>query len=133
MLNPFPGLLDYAILSPFIIRLVLGFIVLNLGFLKLRGERERWTALFRTFLGFGGSFVFLVALVEILAGSLIVVGLFTQVAALAVALLSFVNLYLEMKEDALVKRDFVFYATLFAMSLSLLLTGAGFLAFDLPL
>ena len=46
MLNPFPDLLTYSVLGPFILRLVVGFIFLDLGMLKLREEKGRWLASF---------------------------------------------------------------------------------------
>lgn len=133
MLSLFPSLLDYSLLAPFIIRLVAGLIFLDLGYLKLRRERTRWTDLFNTFLGFGGIFVAIIAAIETVGGLLLIIGLFTQAAALVLAILTFLNLYLEWRDPAFVRRSFVFYLMLFAMTLSLLFSGAGFLAFDLPL
>jgi uncharacterized membrane protein YphA (DoxX/SURF4 family) len=125
--------LDYSLLAPFIIRIVAGLIFIDLGYLKFRKERTRWYGLFNTFLGVGGFFVTLAAAIEIVGGILLFVGLFTQAAALVLAILTWLNLYLEWRDEAFVRRDLVFYAMLFAMTLSLLFSGAGFFAFDLPL
>jgi putative oxidoreductase len=133
MLSIFPSFLDYGLLAPFIIRIVVGLIFVDLGYLKIRKERERWYNLFNTFIGIGGFFVNLIALIEMIGGLLLILGLFTQAAALALALLAFLNLYLEWRDPAFVRRSFVFYPMLFAMTLSLLFSGAGFLAIDLPL
>ncbi len=132
-LSVFPSLLDYGLLAPFLIRIVAGFIFLDLGYLKVKKERERWYNLFNTFIGMGGFLVTLVAVVEMVGGVLLILGLFTQIAALVLALLAFLNLYLEWREPAFIRRSLVFYMMLFAMTLSLLFSGAGFLAFDLPL
>lgn len=131
--NPFPILLDFALLAPFLLRVIVGLIYIDLGYLKLRRENERWETLMKTFLGLGGFAVTLVAFVEMLLGLLLILGLYTQVAALVLALLAFANAYLESKNDAFVKRDIVFHVMLFTMAVSLLFLGAGFLAFDLPL
>jgi len=133
MLSAFPSLLDYGLLAPLIIRVIAGLIFIDLGYLKIRKERERWYNLFNTFLGIGGFFVGLAAFIEFAGGILLVIGLFTQVAALVLAVITWLNLYLEWRDERFVRRSFVFYIMLFAMTLSLLFSGAGFLAFDLPL
>ena len=133
MLNTFPTLLDFGLLAPFLIRIVAGLIFIDLGIFKLTRERKQWTGLFRTFLRAGAGLVNVLALVEIVGGLLLIIGMFTQVSALALGLLTFVNLNLEFKNPAFVRRDFTFYVMLFAMTMSLLFTGAGFFAYDLPL
>ncbi len=134
MLAVFPELLNYQLLAPLILRLVLGFILINLGYAKFKLERERWEIAFEALrLKPKEVFVSAFALVEILGGIALIVGFYTQVAALIFALLTFIELYMEQKEEVLLKRDAVFYLLLFAIALSLLFTGAGFFAFDLPL
>lgn len=133
MLNPFPTLLDFSLLAPLLIRVVAGFIFIDLGFFKLTRERERWHGLYKTFLKLGQPFLAVVAFIELIGGALLIVGMFTQVAALALSIITFSNLYLEWKEPAFVRRDFVFYLMLLTMTASLLVTGAGIFAFDLPL
>ncbi|HEY4490245.1 MAG TPA: DoxX family protein [Candidatus Paceibacterota bacterium] len=134
MLNVFPDLLTYQLLAPFILRVVLGLILLNLGYLKLGAEKTRWETSFETLrLQPKEVLVKLFGFIEILGGIALIAGFYTQVAALVFAVITFIELYIEQKEAALLKRDFVFYLLLFAIALSLLLTGAGFFAFDLPL
>jgi uncharacterized membrane protein YphA (DoxX/SURF4 family) len=133
MLNPFPILLDYQLLSPFLIRIVAGVIFIDLGYFMLTKERERWLALFSDFLKAGKILLNVVAAIEIVGGLMFVVGFLTQYAALALAILSFLNLYLEWIDPVFVRRNFVFHLMLFVMTISLLFSGAGFLAFDLPL
>ena len=48
ILNPFPELLAFGFLAPFILRLLAGLIFIDLGVLKLRSERQRWIASFDT-------------------------------------------------------------------------------------
>src|SRR3989344_279576 len=105
MLNPFPELLMYSLLGPFILRVVVGLIFIDLGFLKFRSEKERWLASFETLrLRPADLLLPIYALLQIVGGALLVIGLWTQVAAL-----------------------------IFIISLSLLLTGAGTYAIDIPL
>jgi len=71
--------------------------------------------------------------VEIVSGVMLILGFYTQIAALVLAILAFIELFAEQKESALVKRDIVFYVFIFAIALSLLFTGAGAFSLDLPL
>jgi len=134
MLNHFPEFLSYGLIAPFILRIVLGYLFINLGYLKLTSEKKRWQIFFegiklRPVLFFLKFF----ACVEIIAGVMLILGLFTQIAALILAILTFGELYIEFKEESLLKRSFVFYLLVFTISLSLLFSGAGFFAFDLSL
>lgn len=134
MLNPFPELLTYASLAPLILRLVLGLIFIDLGALKFRSERERWITTFNTlYLRPADLFVTLYGLLQLLGGALLIVGLWTQVAALVFAIFTGVELYIEWTAKEMLKRNLIFYLLLFVISLSLLFTGAGAFAFDIPL
>ena len=134
MLNPFPELLTYSLLAPFILRVVVGIIFIDLGFLKFRSEKDRWLASFET-LGLRPSdlFVPLYALLQIVGGLLLLIGLWTQVVALAFVIFTGIELYVEWQAREILKRDIVFYMLIFVISLSLLLTGAGAYAIDIPL
>jgi uncharacterized membrane protein YphA (DoxX/SURF4 family) len=134
MLSLFPSLLNYSLLSPFILRVVLGLIVLDLGVLKFRSERKRWISSFDT-LGLRPAdlFVTLYALLQIIGGLLLLIGLWTQGAALAFVIFTGIELYIEWSAKEVLKRDLVFYILLFVISLSILLTGAGAYALDMPL
>ncbi len=134
MLNPFPEFLNYALLAPFLLRVVLGLIFIDLGWLTFKGERGRWKAVFEMLrLRPVSLFVPLYGAIQIAGGLLLLVGLWTQVAALVFAILTFAELYVEWSEGSILKRDISFYILIFVISLSLLLTGAGAYAFDIPL
>ena len=124
----------YTLFGPFILRLVLGLIFLDLGFLKFRSEKQRWIASFET-LGLRPAdlFVPLYGLLQIIGGVLLLIGLWTQVAALVFAIFTGIELYVEWQAREILKRDMVFYVLILAISLSLLLTGAGAYAIDIPL
>ena|SRR3989344_6249330 len=134
MLNPFPELLMYSTLGPFALRVVLGLIFLDLGTLKFKSERERWLASFNT-LGLRPAdlLLSLYAMVEIVGALFLLAGLWTQVAALVFAIFSGTELYIEWRAREILKRDTVFYLLIFSISISLLLTGAGAYAIDIPL
>lgn len=134
ILNTFPDLLTFSILSPFILRVVLGLIVINLGFLKLGKEQSAWQKLFEL-IHFQPSvyFVKLFAFLEIGGGLLLLTGSYTQLTAMVFAVLFFCEAVLEYREETLEKRNLTFYILLFTIALSLIFTGAGAFAFDLGL
>jgi uncharacterized membrane protein YphA (DoxX/SURF4 family) len=134
MLNPFPDLLIYSLLAPFILRVVAGLVFIDLGFLAFKNEKERWLSSISALRVpnpklalkiFGG--------VEIAGGIMFILGFYTQIAALILAFLVFAEVYVEYKDPLILKRNFVFYIMLFVIVLSLLLSGAGAFAIDLPL
>ena len=124
----------YSLLGPFILRVVVGLIFIDLGFLKFRSEKERWLASFETLrLRPADLLLPIYALLQIVGGALLVIGLWTQVAALIFVIFTGIELYVEWKAGEILKRDMVFYLLIFIISLSLLLTGAGTYAIDIPL
>lgn len=133
MLNLFPGLL-IPMLGPVILRLAIGLIFIDLGLLKFRSEKSRWLSSFET-LGIRPAdlFVPVYALLQIMGGILLILGLWTQLAALAFVIFTGIELYVELQAKEILRRDMVFYLLLFIISLSLLLTGAGSYAIDIPL
>ena len=134
MLSIFPELLTYNLLAPFILRVIVGIIFLELGYLKLGKEKPAWNMLFETIhLKPTHLFVTLLAAIEIVAGAFLISGYLTQLAALVMAIILFAEAYVELKDGALLKRDIVFYVLLLVICVSLLFTGAGAFAFDLPL
>lgn len=134
MLNPFPDLLTYGLLAPFILRVVVGLIFVNLGVLVFKNEKERWLDSLSVLKIPNPKIVLkILGAVEIAGGIMLILGFYTQVAALVLALLTFAETYTEYKDPLILKRNFVFYIMLLAITLSLLLSGAGAFAIDLPL
>ena len=134
MLNPFPDLLTYSLLAPLILRLVAGLIFIDLGLIIFKGEKTRWLASFKALrIPKEELAVKIFGAVQIIAGVMFVLGLYTQIAALILALITFAETYIEYKEPVILKRNFVFYILLLTISLSLLFSGAGAFAIDLPL
>ncbi len=134
MLNPFPDLLSFGLAAPLILRLVVGLIFINTGYLKLNKEKKRW-AIFLNAIRVkpAKQLVLLLGLIEMVCGVFLIVGFSTQYVALILLALTIKEWFVEYREDVLVSRDIVFYTLIGAILLSLLLTGAGFIAFDLPL
>ena len=134
MLSVFPELLNYTILAPLILRVVVGVIFVDLGFLKLKGENDRWVASFRA-LGLHPAdlLVLIYGIIQILGGVFLIAGFLTQAVALVFVLLTGLELLIEWRAREVLKRDLVFYLLVFSISLSLMLTGPGAYAIDLPL
>ena len=133
-LNVFPELLFYGGFGPLILRLVLGGIFITTGYLKLNKEEKRWILSLDS-LGIKKSHlvVRLLGAVEMTVGTMLIFGFYTQLAALVIVLISFSEVYIEMREELIIKRSLAFYILTLAIALALMFLGAGFLAFDLPL
>src|SRR3989338_8179914 len=134
MLNTFPYLLSFGLVAPFLLRVVLGFLFINLGRAKFGPEKERWYKSLDP-LSFKSKdfWLNLIGSIEILGGILLIIGLYTQITALIFSILTLAELYIEYREPEVLARNIVFYLLVFVISLYLLFSGAGFWAFDLPL
>lgn len=134
ILTTFPNLLTFGMLSPLILRVVIGFIIIDLGLLKLGKEQASWQELFET-IGFHPAkfLVKTIAYVELIGGLMLLAGAYTQLAAIIFSILFFCEAVLEYREPVLEKRNLTFYILMFTISLSLIFLGAGAFALDLPL
>ena len=117
MLSIFPDLLTYGLLAPFIIRVALGLYVLALA-LRVSAKAVR-----RNDFSF---FVWMRAIPAWIGGLLVISGFATQIGAVILLLWPLAALKLARADRP---------GSLFAliMALSLLFSGAGFFAFDMPL
>lgn len=133
-LSVFPELLTYSHTAPLILRVIVGIIFVDLGWLVFTTEKKAWIDFFET-IHFKPAKLFTKALgiIEIVGGIMLIAGFYTQIAALVFAIILLAECYLETRESALLKRDIVFYVLLLAIIISLLLSGAGAMALDLPL
>jgi len=119
MLSVFPYLLSWQMLSPFIIRVTLGVVVLLWAHKSLKkGSPTNDKA---------------IGAIEGVAGILLTIGAWTQVAALVIAIDLVIRLWQKASSKNLFTDGVNYYFILFILSLSLLVTGAGAFSFDLPL
>ncbi|KKU59147.1 MAG: DoxX family protein [Parcubacteria group bacterium GW2011_GWA2_47_12] len=135
MLSVFPSLLAFGLLAPLLLRLALGLVFVNFGWHKLARGRADKTAFFES-LGWkpGEYFAFGFGVVELVVGVMLIVGIYTQIAAFVAALISLGALALKRRTTSCgIESTRGFLALLFIISLSLLVLGAGLFAFDLPL
>jgi uncharacterized membrane protein YphA (DoxX/SURF4 family) len=119
-LSVFPSLLTYQLLAPVMIRLALGAVLIFWSYrllFKSSPDTKRK----------------IVSIIEALAGILLVIGLWTQVAALVIVIDLIVRLYGKFSNKAFLTDGVNYYLILLVLALSLLVTGPGFLAFDMPL
>jgi len=117
-----PSLLTYQQAGPLIIRLVLGITLLNFGWKKVRGHGSS-----------SGSNSATYGALEMFISIFLIIGLFTQIAALLNVIILVIKLGFKAKAGLLLSDGVNYYILLLAMAVSLMFTGPGFFAFDLPL
>ena len=133
ILSVFPQLLDWQFFGPLFLRLALGFIFLAHGYQKLAGDKSGLAGYLKSLRFKPGKFwAWLVICIEFFGGILLIVGLWTQLAALILAIEFLVILIWVQRGKPFIggrEFDFLIFMALFA----LLVLGPGALAFDLPL
>ena len=134
MLNPFPALLTFGFFAPLLLRLALGVLFFDFGRHALTRGRAQHGLLFEALgLKQGTRYAVILGSVELIIAVMFIVGLYTQIAALIGLVLSLAAYYLKGKHGMHIEhRRHLFFLTA-VISLSLLLSGAGAVAFDLPL
>jgi len=127
MLSIFPELFDFSFLAVTLLRVVVGYFFWVLG---LRLVRAAWAVRAR------GIHVWLLGMVygiaKTLVGIFLVLGIYTQAAAMAGAILAFIT-YLQGASLQKTKGDRQVQLLLVVICVSLLFLGPGALALDLPL
>lgn len=133
MLNIFPGLLDFSNFAPLILRLVFGLVFVAHGYPKLFTGFSQTVGFFDS-IGIKPAkfWVFVVGFVEFFGGIALILGFATQIAALLIAINMLVAIWKVKAKQGFVN-GYEFDLTLLAIALSLVLTGAGAYALDLPL
>ena len=132
MLNPFP-VQFLSLFAYFLLRLFVGGILLYLGCKHFKYRRELKDVLVLSWFPYGrftsSAFVF----GEFILGILIVAGVFTQYVALCIMLMCIKMMVMRgwFAHHSLPPKSF--YVLLFGSALTLFITGAGALAFDLPI
>ena len=120
MLSLLPSLLSWNQLSPFLSRVTLGVVLI---FWSYRAFKDKSLSTPEKAFGY----------VEGVTGILLVIGLWTQGAAIVACIKLVGCLIGKIRRKQFLTDGVNYYAILLVMALSLLLTGAGFFGFDLPL
>ena len=133
MLNIFPDLLSYSFFAPFILRVVLGLVFVVHGYPKLFGGVSQ-TAGWLDSIGIkpGKFWAFVIGAVEFFGGIALILGFATQIAAALIAINMLVAIW-KVKFKMGFVNGYEFDLVLLIVALSLVLTGAGAFAIDLPL
>lgn len=132
MLNLFP-IQFLALGAYFILRIVTALVLLHLGLKHLQARRELYQVIKLPVFPFGKIGTWLLILSELTIAVLLGLGLLTQLAALLLLAMAikFIILHRHFKHPTIPGR--LTYLLLAGISLSLLITGAGIFAFDLPI
>jgi len=134
MLSIFPSLLTYGIVAPFILRMTVGLFFLDRGYRHLKEEKAGVVAdMTKRLHAFAKPFVVLVALVEVAIGLSLIAGFLTQIAAIFGIIYMFKMLYFKVECPHFAKHQRLVYILFIVILFSLLITGPGIIAVDLPL
>lgn len=130
IVTPIPFLLDYSFYAPILLRLVLGIYILAIGFSakhkslivqntpQSRRELTGWEIAYRTLF--------------IICGLALIIGFYTQIASIIVIILLLAAIF-DTRARITHEMNRAEMSLLLVIALSLLLTGAGPFAIDLPL
>lgn len=132
MLNPFP-IQFLALFAYLLMRLFVAGTLYYLGVTHIRARTELRNHITLPLLPKRVESIILFAVIEIGIATLLVLGAHTQYAALALMLLCTYMLVFHSRMNHSTIPQRLVYVLLFGMALSLFITGAGVLAFDLPI
>ena len=132
MLSIFPDLLVYTLVAPVILRLSAGILLFVWGIKSFGNEKHAMASRLSEWNLSGKHAVLVLGLIEIVVGVFIVAGSWTQPSALIATIITAVLAYISRKESFGGATSLV-YLLVAIISCSLLFTGPGFFAFDLPL
>jgi putative oxidoreductase len=134
MLTIFPSLLTLQLIAPFLLRITIGLIFTNFGKTKLGRQKKEKAAFFESIgLRPGLTFVWAIGLIEIITGLLFIVGFLTQIASVIAIIILLTALLLKKKHPESFESSCGYLILCLIVAISLMFTGPGFLAFDLPL
>lgn len=118
MLSTFPILLSYQGFAPLLLRLTLAGIYIYWAYKNIKGAEKKN-------IGMG--------IVEGLIGISLFIGFLTQISALISIIILIARLFKKIQAKAFLTDGVNYYLILLIISISILISGAGFIAFDLPL
>jgi uncharacterized membrane protein YphA (DoxX/SURF4 family) len=132
MLTPFPNLLVYAFFAPTMLRAAAAATLFYLAYQQWL-RRDEIARLDHFLVGKNSWTYAASALFNLIVGGMLLFGYYTQWAALLAAAGQLYGLWLNHRHPQVVILADAAVLLLIAVCLSLLLTGAGALAYDLPL
>jgi len=114
-LSIFPDLLNFGIFAPLLLRVAVGLFFFYIG-LKVTKSTYGWASIF-----------------YFIAGILLLIGLYTQLVSIVGIILISFDFFINQNSPAFSVEKRILYVMVKIILISLLVTGPGFLAFDLPL
>jgi hypothetical protein len=132
MLTPFPELLVYQFYAPTIVRIVAGLAFLFVAYLLYHRRHELAHAPLPV-IGRAPWFIWIAAVVQGAIGFALLFGYYTQIAALVGMLISLKGVVFAKRFPKLYPLCRLEFLFILAICASLMLSGAGALAFDQPL
>ncbi len=114
-LSIFPSLLTFGLLAPFLLRVGVGLFIILFGW-------ERFNKPYK-----------LSSIIYFATGIMLMVGLYTQVVVIIGIILIKFDYFVDRKFSPISKDKMIIYFLVAVILLSLLVTGPGLFAFDLPL
>ena len=114
-----PLLVGYQQVVPLILRVVLGVTLVYFGYKKIEGAGQS-----------SGSNSRVYGITEVVVGLFLVIGLFTQLAALINAFILVIKLAVKIKEGKFLSDGINYYILLLAIAISLLFLTSGALSVD---
>ena len=133
MLNPFPQLLMFGFFVPTLIRTTVAAVFVYLALTHFKTKKDVAHSLPFKSNEVAVWAVGIAILIELGIAGTLFFGAYTQIAALLAALGSIKALALKRRFPALYPLAGLAYALLAVMAISIIFTGAGAFAFDLPL
>ena len=132
MLNPFP-IQFLALLAHLLLRVITGVVLLVLGYRHFKHRATLQTVLTLPLFPFGKITTLFFIMTELVVGILFILGHSTQIAALVLMAMSVKMLFWRKRFAHSTIPGRLFYLLFLGIACSLFITGAGALAFDLPL
>lgn len=132
MLNPFPQLLFLSYFAPTLLRVVAGLVIAALAYHHFKNKETLSSVRFPV-VGSGAWIIWLSVVIEVLVAAGLLFGYGTQVAALLGALVALKSIVWSGRYPHYFIFSRMAAFLLLGICLSLMVTGAGALAMDLPL
>jgi uncharacterized membrane protein YphA (DoxX/SURF4 family) len=134
MLSVFPTLLIFQFMAPTILRVALGVIFLNFGITKIGRQRASKAVFFET-IGMkpGINYVWIIGILEIILGLCFIAGFLTQVVAIITIIILTISIKLKKSHSDSFESSSGYLWLCLIIALSLLISGPGWMAIDMPL
>lgn len=117
MLSAFPTLLNYSLIAPFLIRLIVAGVFLFIAKENVMSGGQKKT----------------IGTIQIIGSLFLIIGLFTQVIALIFGVYLAFLIWQKIKAHAFLTDGINYYLILFVLCIVLIISGAGRFAIDIPL